>query len=135
MTKSADYTQSFLELLIAASPESDFIRKKHRTRGVCPQQQAAIEKIFCPLESSFRAAVPTYPGDAYAFNLTVAYLRRILRNERVAGYLKSVHRRLFEGLLAEGIPHVDPHVRQPKRKKMADGLRASNGQFRVQSEN
>ena len=103
MSMSADRSLSFLTLLVAASRESDFLRKKTRTRGISRQQLATIEKAFRPLEESFRTRAPDYADNAYALVVTEAYFRRLLNSPRVANYLNLVHGGAFDGLVADGL--------------------------------
>lgn len=103
MFMSADYSLSFMQLLIAASKRSDFVKRKIRTRGISRHQQAAIEKTFRPLEEAFRRLAASYSDDAYAVVVTTAYFRRVLRNVRITSYLNAVHPAIFEELRAEGL--------------------------------
>jgi hypothetical protein len=103
MSISADRSISFLSLLIAASTGSELVGKKRHARGISHQELAKIERSFRPLENLFRSLAPAYPGNAYALAITEAYLRRVLRNGRVASYLNSVHREMFEDLAAGGL--------------------------------
>ena len=98
---SGDYTLSFMQLLIAASKHSDFIKKKIRTRGISRQQQTMIEETFQPIEETFRRLASSYSDDAYAVAITTAYVRRVLSNVRIASYLNAVHPEIFEELRAE----------------------------------
>lgn len=103
MFMSADYSLSFMQLLIAASKRSDFVKRKIRTRGISRHQQTAIEETFRPLEEAFRRSAASYSDDAYAAVVTTAYLRRVLRNVRIASYLNAVYPEIFEELKAEGM--------------------------------
>jgi len=103
MSMSADRTLSFLNLLIAASKDTDFVGKKWRTRGISRAEQAELVRTIQPLEELFRLSAPAFPGNAYVLAVTEAYLRRILRNDRVASYLCSVHPEILQELAADGL--------------------------------
>lgn len=102
MFMSADYTLNFVKLLIAASKDTDFAKKRGRTRGITRHEQATIEKRFQMLEKAFRRSATSYSDNAYAAALTTAYLRKVLGNARIASYLIAVHPELFEEMRAGG---------------------------------
>jgi hypothetical protein len=95
MALSGNRCRSFLRLLILASKESDFVRSKKTPRGVRPNEVKLIEREIGSLEEAFRAAAATYADDAYALVLTEAYFRSLLKNARIATYLRSVWPKLF----------------------------------------
>ena len=95
MALSADRSLSFLRLLILASNERDCVRSKKAPRGVRPNEMKLIAHEIGSLEEAFRAATATYADDAYALVLTEAYLRFLLKNARIAAYLRSVWPKLF----------------------------------------
>jgi hypothetical protein len=88
MSMSGDLTSGFLELLVVASPSSAFVRKKHHPKGLRRDEIKFIEDTLRPLEKAFCVASITYREHAYLLDLTRAYLRRIMRSERMTSYLK-----------------------------------------------
>jgi len=95
MTLSADRSLSFLRLLVLVSKEPDFIRGKETPRGVQPHEMKLIEREIASLEEAFRTATAAYANDAYVLALIEAYLRSLVKNARIAAYLRSVWPRLF----------------------------------------
>jgi hypothetical protein len=55
-----------------------------------------------PLEEAFRRSATSYSDDACAVAVTAAYVRKLLRNDRIASYLNAVHPEIFEELSAVG---------------------------------
>jgi hypothetical protein len=102
MFMSADYTVSFLRLLIAASKHSDYIKEKRPPRGISQRELAAIERTIQPLEEEFRRSAASYSDDAWAVAVTSAYVRKLLRNDRIASYLSAVYPKIFDELSAIG---------------------------------
>jgi len=105
MAACSDYTNCFLNLLIAASKGLDFIQPKKRMRGIGAGEQAEIEKIFPPVEEAFRKSCLSYAEDARALAVTEAYVRRMLANPRIAAYVQSVHPALSRELRRLGVRH------------------------------
>lgn len=95
MTLSADWSLSFLRLLVLASKERDFVRDMETPRGVQPYEMKLIEREIASLEEAFRTATAAYANTAYALVLTEAYLRSLVKNARIAAYLRSVWPKLF----------------------------------------
>jgi DNA invertase Pin-like site-specific DNA recombinase len=111
MAMSADRSLSFLRLLVLASKKGDFVRSRKMPRGVRPNEMKLIAREIGSLEEAFRAAAATYPDDAYALVFTEAYLRSLLKNARIAAYLRSVQPKLFaetSQLPGPGAPLLSP---------------------------
>ena len=100
MQQSADYTFCFVQLLVAATKRREFISVKTPTRGVTPDELTAIERIFGELEDAFQRSTPFYRDSAFTFLVSVAYGRRLLRNERITKYLKTFYPREYHDLSA-----------------------------------
>ena len=98
MQKSADYTFSFVQLLIAATKRCEFIGKKTRTRGVTRNELAAIERIFGGLENAFRKSVPSFQEDTLTFLVSLAYVRKLLLNRRITKFLKIFYPRHYRDM-------------------------------------
>jgi hypothetical protein len=60
-------------------------------RGITRTEFASIEKRFRPVEEVLQSVAPLYARRAYALAITQAYIRAILRNQSVAGYVSTVH--------------------------------------------
>lgn len=91
MQMSADYTVGFMQLLVAASNQSDFVRPKTRTIGITKKEQAAIELTISEMEIAFRKLVPNYRKAALTFLVSRAFARRLVRNEHVLKYLRTFY--------------------------------------------
>jgi hypothetical protein len=95
MALSGDRCLSFLRLLVLASNGHDFVRSKKVPRGVRSSEIKLIEREIGFLEDAFRASAATYADDAYALALTESYFRSLLKNPRIAVYLRTVRPKLF----------------------------------------
>ena len=105
MTACSDYTYCFLNLLIAASRNSDFVRPKRRMRGISAGEQADIERVFPPIEEAFRKSALSYADDARALAVTAAYVGRMFANPRIAAYVQTAHPVLARELRRLGVRH------------------------------
>ena len=88
----------FLQLLIAASTAQEFVATPPKSRIMSPREIAQIQHRFRPVENMARAILPIFATRAYCFAFTRAYLRALLSNGHVAGYIRAIHPRIHRRL-------------------------------------
>jgi hypothetical protein len=84
-----DFRAYFARLLLAATPADKLVRSKRSKMfwGVSRETQQRIATESDLAERRFRIARQTYAADQFALTVAKGYISKLLRNDKVAGYL------------------------------------------------
>lgn len=84
-----DFRAYFARLLLAATPADKLMRSKRSKMfwGVSKEAQQRIATKSDVAERRFRIARQTYAADQFALTVAKGYISKLLRNDKVAGYL------------------------------------------------
>jgi len=82
------YTITYAKSLVAATPESQLVEKKHKKlKGLTPEQIARMEHESANLEREFKVIEQDYGADHLDLVLAVGYIGRLLGNAKLVRYL------------------------------------------------
>jgi hypothetical protein len=92
MIASANFTTSYAQCLLAATPQEDLVEKEvpRDIPGLRPQDLARMEREMKVLEKDFRRIEDSHGKNTLNLVLAAAYVRRLLGN---AAMLKFLSRR------------------------------------------
>ena len=96
----ADPSLTFLKLLIAASVPDEFRLGTPKLAALTRGEAMTVRERFRPIEDCARSILPVFAGLAYRYALTRAYIRKLQSNDRVLGYLGTVHPRVLRRLIS-----------------------------------
>jgi hypothetical protein len=99
MVGAANYTNSYVEALILGTPKDQLakpVATKQR-KGFSPETIARMEQEMVTLERDLKAIESGYGENMLNLTLARAYVRKLLNNPAVAGFL-STH---YADILAE----------------------------------
>jgi hypothetical protein len=86
------YTISYARSLVAASPEDQLVAsKRRRLRGFSREQLARMEVETANLDREFKVIEKDYGTDHLDLVLAAGYVKRLLENARIVGYLAQYH--------------------------------------------
>jgi hypothetical protein len=82
------YTISYARSLVAATPDSQLVEKKHKKlKGLTPEQIALMETESANLQREFKMIEQDYGADHLDLVLAVGYIGRLLGNAKLVRYL------------------------------------------------
>ena len=93
MVGAENYTSAYAEASLLGTPKDQLtkaVTTKQR-KGFSPEHIARMEQEMALLESEFKAVEKGYGENVLHLTLARGYLRRLLANDRVAGFLKAGH--------------------------------------------
>ena len=98
-TAFADFSPTFLKLLIAASRPDEFSINAPKFGVLTRNEATQVLKLFRPIEDRARSMLPVFAEQAYRHALTRACIRKLQSNEHVVGYIRAVHPRVYRRLI------------------------------------
>jgi hypothetical protein len=121
-TAFADFSPTFSKLLVSASRPNEFPAKVTKSAMLTRREQAQVVELFRPIEDKARALLPAFAAQAYRYSLTRAYIRKLLSNDHVAGYIRAIYPKIYRRLivtpLASGKPASVVHAMSKEGKRM-----------------
>lgn len=93
MASMNNFTASYARAVLAATPQSDLAKpeKPKRIAGITAEQMARMERELEGLNKNFRAMEATFGDDVLQLVLSSRYLKRLMDNANIRGYLDSYH--------------------------------------------
>lgn len=85
------YSISYAKSLVAATPESQFVRGAKTVKGLSQQQIDMMEGESATLDREFKAIEQDYGSDHLDVVLATGYLARLLENARIVRHMAHHH--------------------------------------------
>jgi len=97
MVGAENYTSAYAEALILGTPKDQLtkVATVKKRQGFSPENLARMEQEMALLERDFKAVESGYGQNVLHLTLASAYIRRLLENVPLAGFLKAGHGDIF----------------------------------------
>jgi len=96
MIATGNYSCEFATALLAATPQSGLVKPK-TISGITPKQMAEMNRDVKALQQDLEQVESSYGNDMLHLTVAAAYVKRLISNSEIKGYLGSNHPELLEG--------------------------------------
>jgi|SRR5579859_3860699 len=96
MIATGNYSCEFATALLAATPPSDLV-KPPKVSGVRAEQMAEIAREMAALQHDRQQVATSHGNDMLRLAIATAYLKKLISNSEIEGYLGRHHPDLLEG--------------------------------------
>ena len=96
MIATGNYSCEFAKALLAATPQSGLVKPK-TVSGITPKQMAEMNRDMKALRHDMQQISSSYGNDMLTLATAAAYLKKLISNREIEGYLGSRHPELLKG--------------------------------------